>query len=208
MRMQSWRFGLLASTMMAGIALSMPAMAQQAIPAEPQGEAAADSEDIVVTGSRIARRDYTSTSPIATIDSAQLSSSGELNIEEVLNDLPQVVPGSNSANNNPGGGQATVDLRGLGTARTLVLVNGKRFAPSTGLGVVDLNNLPLETLSRVEVVTGGASAVYGSDAVGGVVNFIIDNKFTGIEGRAYYGSSNQGDAERSSVSVRLGTDFA
>ena len=208
MRMQSWRFGLLASTMMAGIALSVPAMAQQAIPAEPQGEAAADSEDIVVTGSRIARRDYTSTSPIATIDSAQLSSSGELNIEEVLNDLPQVVPGSNSANNNPGGGQATVDLRGLGTARTLVLVNGKRFAPSTGLGVVDLNNLPLETLSRVEVVTGGASAVYGSDAIGGVVNFIIDNKFTGIEGRAYYGSSNQGDAERSSVSVRLGTDFA
>ena len=188
--------------------LSMPAQAQQAAPANPQDAGAAESEDIVVTGSRIARRDYTSTSPIATIDSAQLQSSGELNIEEVLNDLPQIVPGSNAANNNPGGGQATVDLRGLGTARTLVLVNGKRFAPSTGLGVVDLNNLPLELLSRVEVVTGGASAVYGSDAVGGVVNFIIDNKFTGIEGRAYYGSTGRGDAERSSVSVRLGTDFA
>lgn len=188
------------------MALTVPASAQQAAPAQ-DGDSA-ESEAIVVTGSRIARRDYTSSSPISTIDSAQLQSSGELNIEEVLNDLPQVVPGSNAANNNPGGGQATVDLRGLGTARTLVLVNGKRFAPSTGLGVVDLNNLPLETLGRVEVVTGGASAVYGSDAVAGVVNFILDDKFTGLEGRAYYGSSGQGDAERSSVSLRLGTEFA
>ena len=130
-------------------------------------------DEIVVTGSRIRLDDFVATSPISTLSSDAIQSSGTTNIEQLLNTLPQVVPGLSATSNNPGDGTATVDLRGLGTTRTLVLINGRRLNPSTTDGTVDLNNVPTGLIERVEVVTGGASAVYGSDALAGVVNFIL-----------------------------------
>ena len=130
-------------------------------------------EEVVVTGSRIKRADFTSNAPVATIGSDQIDITGTINTESLLNTMPQMVPGFDRTSNNPGNGTATVDLRGLGTNRTLVLVNGTRANPTTQGGTVDINNIPAALIDRVEVLTGGASAVYGSDAVAGVVNFIL-----------------------------------
>ena len=138
-------------------------------------------EEIVVTGSRIPRDGYSSPSPITTIDSLELKLAGTTNLEDSLDALPQVVPSFNRTQNNPGNGTASVDLRGLGANRTLVLLNGRRIIPSTVEGTVDLNNIPAGLIDRMEVVSGGASAVYGSDALTGAVNFILKEDFEGIE---------------------------
>ena len=117
--------------------------------------------------------------------------------------------GSNGpTTNNPGNGTATVNLRNLGTVRTLVLVNGRRFVGESTTGVVDLNNIPPALIERVEVVTGGASAVYGSDAMAGVVNFILKRDFEGVEVGSQYGITQEGDSDRINVDLTLGTNFA
>ena len=168
-----------------------------------------DGDDlIVVTGSRIAKKDFISNSPVVTIGAEQFDLTGTVNTESLLNTLPQVVPGLDRTSNNPGGGIATVDLRGLGTARTLVLVNGQRFIPTTGGGTVDINNIPTALVKDVEVVTGGASAVYGSDAVAGVVNFVLKDDFEGFEGSTGYEITERGDAEIFSASATFGGNFA
>ena len=138
--------------------------------------------EIVVTGSRVRLRDFESVSPVTTVSADAIDSTGQLSVEEVLNRLPQVVPGLTANSNNPANGTSTVDLRGIGTPRTLVLLNGRRLTPSTQLGVTDLNNIPTRLIERVEVVTGGASAVYGSDALSGVVNFILKRALRGLPG--------------------------
>ena len=168
-----------------------------------------DGDDlIVVTGSRIAKKDFISNSPVVTIGAEQFDLTGTVNTESLLNTLPQVVPGLDRTSNNPGGGIATVDLRGLGTARTLVLVNGQRFIPTTGGGTVDINNIPTALVKDVEVVTGGASAVYGSDAVAGVVNFVLKDDFEGFEASTGYEITERGDAEIFSASATFGGNFA
>lgn len=165
-------------------------------------------EEITVTGSRIVRRDFQSASPIATVDAELLAQTGAITVETVLNTLPQFVPAITSSSNNPSnGGQANVDLRGLGTTRTLILLDGRRVAPSNASGVVDLNIIPVSLVQSIEIITGGASAVYGSDAIGGVVNFKL-KEFDGLEVSAGWGQTDRSDGEQFNVSVTGGTGFA
>ncbi|MBL4590952.1 MAG: TonB-dependent receptor, partial [Phycisphaerales bacterium] len=167
---------------------------------------AADDE-IIVTGSRIKKKDFVSNSPIATIDASQFQATGTVNTENLLNTLPQTVPGLDRTSNNPGNGSATVNLRGLGSNRTLVLVNGRRMVPFGQNGVVDLNTIPSSLISSVEVLTGGASSVYGSDAVAGVVNFIYKDDFEGVEANLGYSITGEGDAGLINADVTIGANF-
>jgi len=164
-------------------------------------------EEVLVTGSRVRRADLQSSSPLSVVDRERIRETGSANIEDTLNLLPQVTPGD-TAFNNPGDGVATVDLRALGPARTLVLMNGRRVTPSTTRGVVDLNNIPTALIERTEVVTGGASAVYGSDALAGVVNFVLRKDFEGFDTTTEYGASGEGDGDRLDVSATLGANLA
>ncbi|SDE02021.1 TonB-dependent receptor plug domain-containing protein [Kordiimonas lacus] len=165
-----------------------------------------DVEEVVITGSRIVRRDYTSPSPVATVGQEQVATSGAVTVEQILNEMPQLQAANTSNVNAPGGsGTLTADLRGLGSARTLVLVNGRRFAPSGAGGVVDLASVPQALIDRVEVVTGGASAVYGSDAIAGVVNFILKDDFEGMEAAYSYGFTEHGGGETHNAEITMGT---
>ena len=154
-------------------------------------------EEIIVTGSRIKRRDFNSPSPITSINREAIAASSEATLEALLNELPQVAPNFGRASNNPGNGKAHVDLRGAGPGRTLVMLNARRFAPSGVVNDVDLNNIPQALIERVEVITGGASTVYGSDALSGVVNFITRDDFEGLSIEGYYGVTEKGDAQMS-----------
>ena len=194
---------LMLSTVMTGIAASMAVVTAPVASAQD-----AEVDEIFVTGSRIARKDFTANSPVITVGQEELNLSGVTNIENLLNQLPAVVPGLNSTSNNPGlGGQATVDLRGLGPDRTLVLINGRRLAPSDKSATVDLNVIPATLVERIEVVTGGASAVYGSDALAGVVNFIMKDDFEGVEYGMSYGQSDLEDATERTYDITLGGNF-
>ncbi len=164
-------------------------------------------DEIVVTGSRLLRRDFTAPSPIATIDRETILSSGQPTLEEALNQLPQVQPSFGRASNNPGDGTAQVDLRGIGAGRTLVMLNGRRIAPA-GIGsAVDVNTLPGVLIERVEVITGGATTVYGSDAIAGVVNFITRDDFEGFGVETSYYTTERGDSDVTDVSVTWGHNF-
>jgi outer membrane receptor protein involved in Fe transport len=174
------------------------------VPAALAQDADEALEEITVTGTRIARQDYSSASPISTVEAELFSQTGSPTIETVLNTLPQFVPAITSTSNNPSnGGQANVSLRGLGTTRTLVLLDGRRITPSNDTGVVDLNLIPASIIQNVEVITGGASAVYGSDAVAGVVN-IKTRQFTGLEITGGYGETSEGDGDRSNIGITGG----
>lgn len=170
--------------------LSQPALAQVG----PADEATVDDPTttptgaIVVTGSRIARPDVDSASPVTVVGAAEVADTGTVRVEDLVNSLPQVVGGQNSFIANGASGTATVDLRGLGTSRTLVLINGRRLQPGDpALPAADLNQIPASLIERVEVLTGGASATYGADAVAGVVNFVMDTDFEGVRLDATYG---------------------
>jgi outer membrane receptor protein involved in Fe transport len=165
-------------------------------------------EEIVVTGSRIKRRDFNSPSPITTIDREAIAASTEATLEGLLNDMPQVTPNFGRISNNPGNGKAHINLRGLGPGRTLVMLNARRFAPSGVGSAVDINNIPQALIERVEIITGGASTVYGSDALAGVVNFITRDDFDGFTVEGSYGISEKGDAAATDINVAWGTNFA
>ncbi|HEY6816938.1 MAG TPA: TonB-dependent receptor, partial [Croceibacterium sp.] len=183
----------------------------------PAGETAtepASTNSIVVTGSRIARRDYVATSPIVTVDADLIEESSQINLEANLNKLPQFTPaltqfntGDFQANANNTIGVSTVSLRQLGSNRNLVLIDGRRGMPVSGTGVVDINSIPSAAVQRVEVITGGASSTYGADAVGGVVNFILKDNFTGFEVDAQGGISERGDGEEYRVATLVGADL-
>jgi iron complex outermembrane receptor protein len=177
-----------------------PAMAQDA----------EEEEAIVVTGTRLVRQDFEAISPITTVGSEQLELTATLTTDSLLNELPQIVPGNTRTSNNAGGEDfATVDLRGLGTTRTLVLVNGERIPASSTTGVVDLNTIPASLISRIEVVTGGASAVYGSDAVAGVINFVLKDDYEGGEVTVTYGAEMEtGNAAEFEINGLVGGNFA
>ncbi len=150
---------------------------------------AAPIEEVVVTGSRLQTPNETSISPITTVSAVDLQQTGLTRVEDVLNNLPMIFAGMNSTTSNGADGTSVVVLRGLGSQRTLVLVNGKRLGPgsaSLGRNFSDINQIPAALIERVDVLTGGASAVYGADAVAGVVNFILNTHFEGVKVTAGY----------------------
>lgn len=211
--MKMCKFRLLATVFMAGVvSTASPAFAQQATPSDGNAQTTSEAEtgsggDIVVTGSRIASRALQTAAPVAVVGQEEFQLSGSVNVESVINTLPQVIPGSTAFSNNPGGGVSTLNLRGLGSQRTLVLVNGRRWVSYDTSQVVDLNTIPAFLLEGVDVVTGGASAVYGSDAVSGVVNFRLRNNLNGVLIGGQYGITQRGDGTRYETYLAVGGDL-
>lgn len=190
-------------------ALMMSAMAASALAAAAAGaQDTIEVEEVIVTGSRIARPDLEASSPVSVVRAEDLALAGATGAEQFLRDLPQLVPaiGSNSNNGNPGA--STLDLRNLSEQRTLVLVDGRRFIPYDSNGFVDVNMIPSSMIERVEIVTGGASAVYGSDAIAGVVNFILKDDFEGIELHTSNAQTMKNDGVRQDYSLTVGGNFA
>lgn len=191
------------------VAIALVATAPQlalAQDAPASGEQAVTLDNVVVTGSRIRSKNLLSTTPVTSVSQENLKSTGSLSVEEYLNTLPQLVAGNTKSSNVFGDSDqtSTLNLRGLGPKRSLVLVNGKRFVAAGPKGLVDINNIPASLVERVEIVTGGGSAVYGSDAMAGVVNFILKDKFDGMQVDAQYGMSGEGDAAVWSTSATIG----
>ena len=194
-----------------GAVLSMvaPAAIAQTQGGTPPEEAVAQVDEIVVTGSRISRRDYTSNTPITTVSEQVIASAGAPTLETSLNQLPQVAASAGAqASLISRGGQASINLRGLGQQRTLVLVNGRRMQPSGSDGTVDLNVIPSSLIENVEVITGGASATYGSDAVAGVVNLKLKKRFSGVQLDLGAGQTAEGDGVNQSAALTIGSNFA
>ena len=197
---------LLASTIICGAAISFASPAYAQDPADTNepttgpvenadpttsatGEAGADQGDIVITGTRIPQPNLTSTSPVTVLNSQEVKLQGTTRTEDLINSLPQAFAGQGGNLANGATGTATVDLRSLGASRTLVLINGRRLQagdPAQAVPVADINFIPAAIVRRVDVLTGGASSVYGADAVSGVVNFIMDTEFEGIRVDAQY----------------------
>jgi len=188
--------GVLAALGGALLLTSAPAFAQPA------------AERVEITGSRIKSIGAVSNSPITSVGSAEINSSQPVAIEEVIRGLPAAIPAIGPGTNNGSGGIATIDLRGLGPQRTLVLVNGRRAVPADLTGRVDTNAIPVALLERIDLVTGGASAVYGADAVAGVVNFVLKRNFSGVEASTTYGVSEKGDAKRYRTDLTVGANLA
>ncbi|MEN7537121.1 TonB-dependent receptor domain-containing protein [Aurantiacibacter flavus] len=170
---------------------------------------------IVVTGSRIQRQDYQSNSPIVTVGSELLENSSTSSVEVNLNRLPQFVPektptlgGDIQATPTNTPGSATVSLRGIGSNRNLVLLDGRRATPGNASMAVDINTIPSAAIERVEIISGGASSTYGADAVGGVVNFILKKNFEGLEVSGQYNMTERGDGGEYQLSAIMGTNFA
>ena len=163
-------------------------------------------EEIVVTGSRIPRKELSTAAPVTVLDKEQLERTGRTTIGEILQSIPEQSNAINTQFNNSGNGATRVNLRGLGTARTLVLLNGRRHvAGGDGAdGTVDLNAIPASAIQRVEVLKDGGSAVYGSDAIAGVVNIITRKDFSGTEFRAFSGVSQRGDGLLYDLSLTTG----
>lgn len=188
------------------------AMVPIAALAQDDSSSGTTTPEIVVTGSRITRADLTSAGPVTLINSDSLARSGAVSIDQVLQQLPTVTgDATGEATNNAGHGTSEISLRGLGPERTLVLINGRRGVPSGGLGVtggvanfVDLTSIPTGMIDRVEVYQDGASAVYGSDAIAGVVNVILKSDFNGIQTNVGYGISGQDDANTLDLNTTMG----
>ena len=187
------------------------AQAQEAPAPQPAETDEAPADVIIVTGTRISRTELEAPTPINVISAAAVERTGQTNISETLRRQPIFSTGVSAGNTNfsvAGNGLNLLDLRGLGEDRTLVLINGKRVvAGSGGTAAVDINMIPTDLVERVETITGGASAVYGSDAMAGVVNFILKDRFTGVELRAQNGISSRGDSNKYRLSATVGTDF-
>ncbi|MBT0584863.1 TonB-dependent receptor [Alteromonas oceanisediminis] len=174
-----------------------------AAPAFAQEEGAS-VEKISVTGSRIKRADIEGANPVSVLDAIEIERFGITSIGDVLQAIPSAGSAINTNNNNGGDGTTTINIRGLGSNRTLVLVNGKRWSPGLG-GSVDLNNIPSSIIERIEVLKDGASAVYGSDAVAGVVNIITKQDFDGLHASAYMGEYlSEGDKNSESYDIGFG----
>ncbi len=174
--------------------------------AEAENAELVSEEVIVVTGSIIERRELTTPAPLAVLDKAELDAAGVASIGEILQNLPSQSNAINVQFNNGGSGATRVSLRGLGANRTLVLVNGRRHVPG-GNGAnssVDLTTIPAAVIERVEVLKDGASATYGSDAIGGVVNIITRRDFEGTEASVYTGTTGEGDGTIYDLSVATG----
>ena len=195
------------------MAVAIPAVGMSAAHAQ---EGQQQLEEVLVTGSRIVRRDYSANSPIQTVDREQLDSQASIGLETALDQLPQFVPAatgltqmqdqSQLTDNFPTktAGASLVSLRGLGPNRNLVLLDGYRAVPVNATMAVDINSIPSAAIDRVESITGGASSVYGADAVAGVVNFITKKDFEGVNFDAQYGNVQNGEGPQTRMSVLFG----
>jgi outer membrane receptor protein involved in Fe transport len=197
------RLSVLASAVSVALAGSMTAAAQQPV------------EEVVVTGSRIVRRDFEAPSPIVTLDAARFEETASVGIESVMNQLPQFVPavsqfdaGNTFAGSQRTPGAATLSLRGLGANRNLVLLDGRRAMPINASMAVSINTIPSAAIQRIETITGGASSVYGADAVAGVVNFITRKDFEGLDFDMQTGETVLGDGRESRFSGVFGSNLA
>ncbi len=180
-------------------------VAAQPVLAQPVEE----GERVVITGTRILKRDFETSSPIVTISAEELRANQDVTLETFLNTLPQANPAGTTTSNNPGNaGQANINLRGLGSNRNLVLIDGRRPMVSASDQTVDLNTIPMSMIESIEVISGGAAAVYGADAVAGVVNIRLKPRFEGVELSAGYSDSEKKDAFERSVSALIGGNFA
>ena len=169
--------------------------------------------DLVVTGSRVVRDGYQAPTPLSVLGSEEIARSAQVNLSEQISRLPALAGSNNSRNtasNISGGfmGISSLNLRNLGSTRTLVLLDGQRLPAASLNGLVDANSIPAALVKRVEVVTGGASAAWGSDAVAGVVNYVLDKNFTGVKGDLQGGASTHGDDQNYKASLSAGTNFA
>jgi outer membrane receptor protein involved in Fe transport len=190
-------------------AIGAAVAASSVAPAQDSAAGAAALETVTVTGTRIAKRDADAESPILTVDAEAITESGYTTVDQFMNTLPQVTPSSSSQSNNPSNnGRSVIDLRGLGANRNLVLIDGRRGMGSTSGGVVDINTIPSALVERVEVITGGAGATYGADAVAGVVNFIMKKDFEGMAISSQYRLTEQEDGQEWGTDITLGSRFA
>jgi len=215
------RLAALASVAMSGAAMGQNPPADQSQPpaevpatAPPSSTAATEDvaprksaqEEIIVTGSRVRRKDLTTPAPVTVISRDQITASGVASIGQFLQELPEQGGSLNTNVNNGGDGQTQINLRDLGAQRTLVLVDGKRFV-NGGVGAgtaVDLNSIPTAAVERIEILKDGGSAVYGSDAIAGVVNIITRKRIDGVELSGYTGASEHGDANVYDFNVLAG----
>jgi outer membrane receptor protein involved in Fe transport len=195
--------------------LGMALLSTAAFAQAPQGAADADEEGevVIVTGSRIASQVVDSNAPLQIVSSETIADSGATNIQELLLENPAfgtpTLSRTNSAFLTSGTGVATVDLRDLGSDRTLVLINGRRVVASLdGSSTVDLNVIPTQFLDRIDVLTGGASSLYGSDAIAGVVNFVYKRDFEGLSADGQVGITEEGDDIRYQTSLTAGANIA
>ena len=189
------RYALYASaTAVVGLS-ALPAIAQTS-----SGEQTDQLETVVVTGSRIRRVDLETASPVFSIDAATIAKSGKLTLGDLIQESPAIAGAATnpSVNNGGGTGASTVSIRGLGSQRTLLLVNGRRLA------YADVNSIPINMVERVDILKDGASAIYGSDAVAGVVNFVLKSNYQGIEASADYGISDRDDGVRKGFQMTIG----
>lgn len=200
------------AVVLAGLLCAIDAQAQETPAAQPEGSAAdagkkAVTEDIVVTGSRIRRKDLTTPAPVTVLSREQVASAGKVSIADFLQSLPEQGNAINAQVNNGGDGSTKVNLRSLGQNRTLVLVNGRRAVGggSSIAGTVDLNTIPSAAVERLEILKDGASAVYGSDAVAGVVNIITRRNYNGSDVTAFAGTSKHSDGTSYDLSLTTGT---
>ncbi len=216
-----WKLALGASAISL-LLVATPAFAQSAAAEQESApsatatsgdEASGDGAEITVTGSRIQRDGYRAPTPLTVLNSDDIEASAPANVADYVNDIPSLVGSATPANSNlqisaGTAGVNALNLRGLGTARTLVLLDGQRSVGSTLGALVDVNTFPQGLIKSVEIVTGGASAAYGSDAVSGVVNFILDKEYSGLKGTAEYGVTTYGDAASYRFNLTGGTAFA
>ena len=185
------------------------ATAADQAPAAPTGQTGASAGDIVVTGSRIVRGGFTTPTPVTAVSAEQLQTAAPTTIAAGLNQLPQFRsssrPESAQQSANAAAGANYLNLRNLGPNRVLVLLDGRRIVPSNITYAADINSLPESLIRQVDVVTGGASATYGSDAVAGVVNFILDSKFTGVKSSLQMGITDIGDSPSGKATLAIGS---
>ncbi|MFT6732315.1 MAG: iron complex outermembrane receptor protein [Polaribacter sp.] len=166
-------------------------------------EEAGKEQKITVLGSRIQRQDAETAAPVQIITREQIEATGLLNIGDILQNVPSAGSALNRVFNNGGDGSVRIDLRNLGSNRVLVLVNGRRWNPGIG-GSVDLQNIPSSIVERIEILKDGASAIYGSDAIAGVINITTRSDYQGMEARAYAGAYDEGDGEQESYDFSIG----
>jgi iron complex outermembrane receptor protein len=193
-----------------GVGISQAQTVQTAQPTGATNVANTSLEEVVVTGTRIIKPDFEASAPTVSVNTDFLFNSGAVSLDNKLNALPQLTPDVTTSSNNPSnGGFANLNLRGLGATRTLVLVDGRRAMPQDSSGVVDLNTIPPSLIERVDILSGGASSTYGSDAVAGVVNIIMKRNFEGAQVDLGYGwDAEHGDGKTRTASLTLGSNFA
>ncbi|MBS0283537.1 MAG: TonB-dependent receptor [Proteobacteria bacterium] len=209
--MLPYRSQLLATTLLVGAAITPQAAFAQTDAAPAQAPTAATTDtstgDIVVTGSLIRNPNLVSSTPVSVVDQKELSLRQTNTAEQVLRDLPGAVPSIGSAVNNGNGGAAFADLRGLGNFRNVVLLDGVRITPSSTVGRVDLNNIPLALIERVDTLTGGAATTYGADAVSGVINFVTRQDFSGVEASVSNQITGKGDGKYFRGDLTIGANL-